>query len=159
MIVKKADIEDYPAVFEIWRLLRDSKDHAFKIEGGDAEFKILFKANLSSPLVQVWAVYAPGAVSGGQCLAFAITQVVVTPVPDSNGIVHNSAQLFIRAVYARHGSHVEAIKALQEEFLKFCKANGCHSIFGNCRLDFNVKAAERAYGWKPKYIVMAKEVE
>jgi hypothetical protein len=150
--VIEPDVEHWEDLLKLWLSLRSTPNNLFKIDGGVEDLKTYFKLHLTSPFFKIWMVRQD---------KFFVGFVIASLGKDfrvREGMLKEVGNLFIRAVYVLPSSSGEVTMALQEHAEAFARKSGCEKLFGNCRLNFPTKAAEKKYGWKPVNIIMEKEL-
>lgn len=155
-MVRRVELEDWEDVKFLWETLKTGR-HCHKLDGADddKDLRVYFKISLTNPSIQF--IIARDSDSQ-KAVGFGLMSVGTNfAVRDGNPC--DVRTLFVRAVYVLPFVVREATMELSKWAEEFAKSTGCVKMFGNCRLNFPTKAAEKLYGWKPSQIIMEKEIK
>ena len=152
MDARPVTLEDWEAAKVLWQKF-SSSPHAWKIQGSESTFRSYFTVSLVSPLMKVFGLF-----DGGDMVAFSICTESTSSNVNLEGVEVLTKETFVRAIFGLPQIPRQEGAKLDKLMDEWGKLRGHTARFGNCRTDFPVAGAAR-WGYKPRCLVMAKEIQ
>lgn len=158
--VTQACLDDWQNIQALWASFRNTRFSAY-ISGDLPGLEAVLCNSYSFPdkvaVLLLWETY-PSSTFTQRLVGMLVLFLHTSPSLEKHGL---ALQIngFIHSVFIQPGVKARAGKILLEAAESWSAARGATHIFGNVRVDGNLSAFHRKYGFKPTHSVIIKEID